>query len=377
MNNIVLKSSNVARRFFGLGAKESALFIDHELMVRENKERFGSSYERATLWYSLIHKLPVKKFTDDDYRICYHQYNLFKALEEMTVEVELADGTTKNVVSIGEQYIEKTFAVMQKIFGVNDEAKSDEDKLDFIKICLDKFKRQTQRETLHKASIRIIKMSFSDVQNNGQGWVFDSRNATNSNSGMRWILSSEDGISRLLSEIGREQVILNLNTSDIEENAEDEEKNRKAKEDIFLNGITDIATGKHYLCSAPSASSTRHVDFPFVKANDPEEIYQIWCEITGFANIDELVANIGSRNADGSISMVFAKVKARIAQNGANSLNTGLTATERIRSRLRNAKVVFVPDCHGTVNVPYKKITEIGVLCMEKPDGSKIEERVE
>lgn len=376
MNSLILKSSNEAKRYFGLGARESALFIDHALMVRENKEKFGSSYERATLWYSLIHKLPVKRFTDDDYRICYHQYHLFKALEEMTMTIELEDGTSKDVISIGQEYIDKTFQVMQKVFGVNDEAKTDEDKLGFIKLCLDKFKRQTQRETLHKASVRIIKMTFADVSNDGNGWVFDSRMTNDKGSTMRYILSSEDGISRLLSEIGREQVILNLNTADIEENAEDEEKNRKAKEEIFLNGITDVATGKHYLCSAPSASSTRHVDFPFVKANDPEEIYQIWCEITGFANIDELVANIGSRNADGSISMVFAKVKARIAQNGANSLDTGLTATERIRERLRNAKAVFVSDCKGSISVPYKKITEVGVLCMELPDGSKIEERV-
>jgi hypothetical protein len=345
-------------------------------MVRENKERFGACYERATLWYSLINKLPVRKFNDDDYNVCYHQWHLLNTLGEMVGVVELEDGSSKEVLNIEAQYIDKSFEIMKLLFGANNETVSEEDKVEYIKLCLDKFKRQTQRETLHKASIRIIKMSFSDVKNSGNGWFFDSRNATNGNSGMRWILSSEDGISRLLSEIGREQVILNLNTSDLEETEEQVEQNRQAKEDIFLNGITDIATGKHYLCSAPSASSTRHVDFPFVKANDPEEIYDIWCEITGFVNIEELVANIGSRNADGSISMVFAKVKARIAQNGANSLNTGLTATERIRERLRNAKVVFVPDCKGTISVPYKKITETGILCMEFPDGSKVEERV-
>jgi hypothetical protein len=220
-------------------------------------------------------------------------------------------------------------------------------------------------------------MNFADLVDTGSGYVFDSRRAGTSDTAMRWILTAEDGISRILSSLGREQVIVKMDTADLEGGEpEMAERYRQMKEQIFLNGITDIASGKHYLCSAPSASSTRHCDFPFVMADTPQEIYDLWCEITGFNDITDLAGNIGSRKDDGSIYVVFAKLKARIAQNGANSFSTGKLATETVRARLRNAKVLFVPDCKGTISVPYKKITATGVLSMEHPDGTITSERV-
>jgi hypothetical protein len=376
MEKINLKSSKEAMYYFGIGAKSSALFLDKVFTVQENKERFGRSYERATLWYSLLNKKPVISFTSEDYDTCYNQWQVFNALGDMIGTVELEDGSNVDKLILEEKYIDKTFRLMTTIFGVSETSVTNDDKIDFIQSCLSKFKRSTQSETLHKASLKIIKMSFEDIQNTGNGYIFDSRKCGTGN--MRYILTSEDGISRLLSDMGKEQVVINLETSYLEgDSLEEKERYRAMKENLFLNGITDIATGKHYLCSAPSASSTRHVDFPFVRADSPSEVYDIWCSITGFANLDELASNIGHQNSDGSISMVFAKVKARIAQNGANSLSTGKTATERIRNRLRNASVVFVPDCKGTVNTPYKKIISTGVLGMEMPDGSNIEERVE
>ena len=381
MGNLMVKNSVRAMRYFGYGAKESALFLDKALLIQENKERFGRSYDKATMWYSLIHKKSVSKFDYSDYEDCYQQWNIMVALGQMVTPVELENGSKENVLSLETRFIKRTFEICAEIFNLQSDAQSEEDKLDFINSCLNQFKRQTVSETLHKASCRILKMSFEDINESPNGeWVFDSRKATKATSGtsMRWILTAEDGISRLLSDMGREQVVVNLNTTETENGSKEQEaKNSAVKEQIFLHGIRDIATGKHYLCSAPSASSTRHVDFPFVVADKPEEIYDLWCQITGFSDITELVGNIGHRNDDGSITMVFAKVKARIAQNGANSLSTGKTASERIRERLRNANVVFVPDCKGSIDIPYKKISAIGVLSMEHPDGTVTSERVE
>ena len=374
---IILSSTKSARWYFGLGAKESALFLDHALTVKENKERFGRSYERATMWYSLLNNIPVKKMNADDYDICYNQYHIMLALEQMTGIIENEDGSKSKVLNLEERFLERTFKVMQTVFGVKSEVTTDTDKLEFIRQCLNKFQRQTQRETLHKASCRILKMNFEDLVDTGSGFVFDSRKANTTGTCMRWILSSEDGISRILSDLGKEQVVIKMDTADLEGGEpEMAERYRQMKEKIFLNGVTDVASGKHYLCSAPSASSTRHCDFPFVVADTPQEIYDLWCEITGFSDITDLAGNIGSRKDDGSIYVVFAKLKARVAQNGANSLSTGLTSTERIRNRLRNAKVVFVPDCKGSVAIPYKKITDRGVLSMEHPDGTVTTERV-
>jgi hypothetical protein len=373
---VTLKNSKVAQFYFGIGARESALFLDRILTIQEYKERLGSSYNKATTWYALLNKKSVSKFTNDDYRDCYHQWMVMTSLGEMVGTIELEDGSKKDSLQLEERYIDKSFVVMQKIFGISSNVTSSEDKIEFIQSCLQKFNRETKTEMLHKASIKIIKMSFEDIQNNGSGYVFDSRNCGKGN--MRYILTSEDGISRLLSDIGKEQVVINLNTSHLENGSkEDAERYYRMKEQLFLDGITDIATGKHYLCSAPSASSTRHVDFPFVRADKPEEVYDIWCKITGFSNITELASNIGKQKADGSISVIFAKIKARIAQNGANSLSTGRTASERIRNRLRKANVAFVSDCKGSVDTPYKKISTTGILTMELPDGTVVDERVE
>lgn len=372
-----MKSSSIARRYFGLGAKESALYLDHVLTVQENKERFGRSFDRATTWYSLLNKIPVKKMNSDDYDICYGWWQIMSALEQMTGTIELEDGSKTESLNLEGHLIDRTFRVMQIIFGLQSDATNENDKLEFIHQCLNKFQRQTQHKTYHKASTRVLKMNFADLVDTGNGYIFDSRRAGTSDTAMRWILTAEDGISRILSSLGREQVIVKMDTADLEGGEpEMAERYRQMKEQIFLNGITDIASGKHYLCSAPSASSTRHCDFPFVMADTPQEIYDLWCEITGFTDITDLAGNIGSRKDDGSIYVVFAKLKARIAQNGANSFSTGKLATETVRARLRNAKVLFVPDCKGTISVPYKKITATGVLSMEHPDGTITSERV-
>lgn len=373
MSNLFLKSSKRAERYFGLGARQSALFLDNCLTVAENKDRFGRSYDRATMWYSLIHNIPVKRFTADDYDDCYNKWQIMNALTDMVTVVE-DDSHSFEELSLEDRFIDRTFAVMQKLFnGTNVIAETDEDKKSYILSCLNLFKAQTQTEVLHKASCKVLKMSYDDLFAYGESFAFDSRKASDSDTGMRWILTSEDGISRLLADCGKEQVILNLNTADKETSDEEKEKLLAVKETIFEKGIVDIATNKKYLSSAPSASSTRHVDFPFINVSEPEEVYKIWCDITGFKDIESLAKGIGKSKDDG-IYVVFAKLKARIAQNGANSLSMNY-ASDRVRNWLRNARVDFTDDCHGEIYKPCKKVSAVGVLSFTTADGT-IDERV-
>jgi hypothetical protein len=191
---------------------------------------------------------------------------------------------------------------------------------------------------------------------------------------MRWVATAEDGISRILESYGLSQVIVFMGAQGKSE--EENEMLLNAKENIFLNGITDIRTGKHYMCSAPSASSTRHADFPFIEAETKFDVYKIWCEVTGFKTIEDLLSNIGSFK-DGKYVVNLAKLKARIAMRGSNSFDMYKTVQNPdILYRLKHPNVDYVRDAKGTTNVPYKTITTPGVLEMTNSDGTVIVERV-
>ena len=130
------------------------------------------------------------------------------------------------------------------------------------------------------------------------------------------------------------------------------------------------------MCSAPSASSTRHADFPFIEASSPVDVFRIWCEITGFKTIEDLVAGIGSFK-DGKYIVNLAKLKARIAMRGSNSFDTYKTVqNSTVLFRLKHPNVDYVRDAKGTTSVPYKGITSPGVLEMTNPDGTITTERV-
>ena len=351
-------------------------YVDAEnrkLLVEEYRERLGSSYSRATLWWSILNKKAVNAFDADDFEKLSTQWNILMALNQNLEVVEFEDGSKANKLALESIYVDRTYKVLHASFGGPD-AKTQEEKLDMINVYLSRFKTDALSEVVHKASCRVLKLHFNDLVNTGNGWVFDSRKTKESQT-MRWILTAEDGISRLLSDLGREQVVINMNTADQESGDEEKEMLRVSKEQIFEFGVTDVATGKHYLCSAPSASSTRHVDFPFVKATSPQEVYDIWCLITGYHNIDELIEGVGSKK-DGKLYVVFAKFKARIAQNGANSIDTGKHGSNLALSILRGAKVDFVADCHGTISKPFKRQGELGELIFEHPDGTVTSERV-
>jgi len=350
-----------------------------ELELNSIKEELGRAYNNALTWYHIMHPY-TKKMHLEDYHQMVHEWKLCNAVASM-IET---DGDL-STVSVAEEYLDRTYRFFMKLYNGDVTVKrSDDEKRSYIADCMESFKRETTTETLHKKSTSLLKMSYEDIEFVNGEIYFDSRKASVfiggniSNSKftktMRWVGSAEDGISRILEEHGLSQVICFLGNQG--NTPEENQKLLDSKEMIFLKGITDVATGKHYLCSAPSASSTRHADFPFIEASCPADVYKIWCEVTGFKTIEDLIAGIGSFK-DGKYIVNLAKLKARIAMRGSNSLDTyKLTSNSNVLWKLQHPNVDYVRDSKGTTSVPYKHITVPGVLEMKNPDGSNTIERV-
>lgn len=286
--------------------------------------------------------------------------------------------------------IEEYFRYFSSLLGVyKDKAPAEvpvEEQVTFLEEAVKEFQEGTATEVLHKASVEILKMDVKSIDWDINGVAyFDSRKA-GSEEGMRYVLSSEGGISRILVDTDREQIVVHMDTAEQEKkelapNAPKEEIERIAKKwndirkDIFARGIVDIATGKKYLRTTPSASSTRHANFPFILADDKAEVYDLWLGVTKFSSLTDLVKNVG-KEKDGKTVLNFAKFKARIAQNGANSLPVARTATEEVANKLRNARALFAPDCEGVIYTPYKEQVDTGVMRMVTPDGKIVTENL-
>lgn len=348
-------------------------------VVREIKESLGRDYHRVLTWWHILHP-EVKKMKDEHYKDMEREWRLVSAVSEM---IEVDTDTGLSTCTVEEQYLERTWRIFTRLFNGSKIPCEPDAMRSYITECIDQFKRETSTETLHKNSISLLKMSLEDITFGSDGLAtFDSRNASvfvgsdiqNKSKSMRWVASSEDGISRLLEKYGLSQVIVFMG----EQGKTDEDKAimLSTKENIFLHGITDIASGKHYMCSAPSASSTRHADFPFIEADSPADVFKIWCEITGFKTIEDLIAGIGSFK-DGKYIVNLAKLKARIAMRGSNSFDTYQTVQNPdVLWKLKHPNVDYVRDASGTTRVPFKGITSPGVLEMKNPDGTITTERV-
>ena len=331
----------------------------------EQRLRFGNDLDRAMLWYKAI--TGKKKLSEHDYDVCYEQWNLLTSLDAITLQsnMEFDDG-----------YIDSTFKIMSMIFNIDVEpiTEDNEKKCEFIVDCLNRFKLENNADIAHKASVRILKMRFKDLKHNGNFSYFDSRNTSNKGNTMAWVLSSEDFISRYLDSIGKDQIIINMNTTDLEKTKEDIVKYQSQKKEIYKDGIIDISNGKRHLRTVASASGTRLVNIPFIKADSPEEVEKTWCDITNFDNLTDLMANMGKVDENGDIWIIMQKVKARIAQNGANSLN--LKKLNKHNFDFSQEKVMFVPDFEGTIRNAYKTLTEDGNFVMKFPDGRVLKETI-
>lgn len=350
------------------------------IIKKSVREELGNDYSRVLTWYHILHD-DIKFMKDEHYQEMIRDWKIFNSVSAM---VEINQETKENVLVLEDQFLDKTFRRFSYLLNGPKTRLSDKEKRKYILDCIELFKHQVSTETLHKESISLLKMSLDDIEFDANGNAFfDSSKASvylgdnisvNKNTDMRWVASSEDGISRLLKKYGLSQVIVFMGKQASSE--EEAVGLLESKRLIFLNGITDVSTGKHYMCSAPSASSTRHADFPFIEASCPMDVYKVWCEITGFKTIEDLVAGIGSFK-DGKYIVNLAKLKARIAMRGSNSFDTyKLVSNENVLWKLKHPNVDYVSDASGTTNVPYKGITSPGILEIKNPDGTVTTERV-
>lgn len=351
------------------------------IIKKSVRDELGMDYQRVLTWYHILHS-DIKFMKDEHYQEMLREWKIFNSVSSM---VEFNVETKENVLIMEDQYLDKTFRLFSYLLNGPKTSLSDEDKRKYILESIELFKHQVSTETLHKESISLLKMSMDDIEFDASGnaifnsghastYIGDNIDVKHNGSNMRWVGSSEDGISRLLKHYGLSQVIVFM--GNVPKTDEEVLSLHQAKVNIFKNGIIDIATGKHYMCSAPSASSTRHADFPFIEAETPMDVFKIWCEITGFKTIEDLIAGIGHFK-DGRYVVNLAKLKARIAMRGSNSFDTyKLTSNENVLFRLKHPNVDYVRDAKGETSIPYKGISSPGILEMKNPDGSVTTERV-
>lgn len=279
--------------------------LPNDPMSKKLKEavrmELGDQAPKACAWWKAM-KPHVKKFSDDPDAIQDETKRIIKTWEFMSSLLKITNGESIDWTKLPPQVtVEKTYRHVLALYhdGYIAEKdipdKSQEEMIADIVSCIKKFDLQNFTETIHKENVPLLKGSLADIQGfmpDGSA-IIDSSKASNfiseaitinTDSTLVWVTTAEDGISRILQEQGRAQIILNMSDPNVDE---------EIKRTIFLKGIYDVATGKHFMMSAPSASATRHGDFPFVEASTPEEVFEIWCETTGFTNMNDLLEGLG------------------------------------------------------------------------------------
>ena len=260
------------------------------------REILGDETPKACSWWKAMNP-HIKKYVEDDVTDLCREWRIMKSLLNITN----GNSVDFSKLSSDTEIIRKTYRHVLALYHDGYIAQSDipeksqKEMIADIVSCIKKFDVQNFSETLHKDNIPLLKGSLADIQGfmpDGSA-IIDSSKASDfvseavtisKDSTLVWVATAEDGISRILQERGLSQIILFMGDPDVEE---------EIKRTIFLKGIYDVATGKHFMMSAPSASATRHADFPFVEADTPQDIYDLWLEITGFNSMEELLEGLG------------------------------------------------------------------------------------
>lgn len=317
------------------------------------RKQLGLDYNRAVAFWSNLNN---KKATWSDMD-----------------EVVLVWKTLSSMINLEDNDDLKSMArSISNIFGVdfNVDNKSDEELGLFINQYLEQFIRDTTTETLHKDGYKIIKASLSDVKVINKTCYFNSSNACvftqdeikilrEQNGGkiysMRIVETSENGISRLLSELGEDVTYLMLYMGDV---ASEESWNGMAindlKERIFMNGLIDESTGIHYNFGIKGPSMDRKANHLFIPVKGWEETFKLWFKITGTKNIE------GFTNAFGT-EVVMAKMLARVSTRGSSSFDISKISPE-VAKEIAKARVYYSKDTETIVSRNYHQLTAPNVL---------------
>lgn len=253
---------------------------------------------------------------------------------------------------------------------------SHEELVSFIEFSLEQFNLAVNTERLVKDSTTMVKMSMDNVTVTEDGALFNTDEAMvltgqkvdyeQKDSLMRVVDSSEDGISRILQEKGLSSVSIFLGNVSYKE---DEMKALNDKKRYILkNGITDIASGKHYVFGFQSASATRKANFIFVEGKDWNDTLQLWYDISGTKDWEGFskIFLKDEKDENGQITRkgvcVFSKVKSWLANRGANSYSMS-KISPKWAEQIAKARIDYTSDCKMQINRPfYRRNEETGKL---------------
>lgn len=274
-----------------------------------------------------------------------------------------------NLVDVGGAFeVRKTAEMLKDTFcPTADISKyTQEECASFVQACVEQFQLQAFTKKLVKDSTDIIKMSKDNIQFTEDGRaVFDSTEAQHltgqkidydkKNSIMRVVESSEDGISRILQDKGLISLTIFLGQMSTSNSEEEQKLIDDQKREIFTHGITDLATGKHYMFAFQNPSSCRKANFMFVEAENWDDVKALWCEVTGAKDYDELTEML----LKGKV--IMAKTVARISTRGSNSFNLS-KISPKWAEKIAHARIDYTKDVEEIIDRPYREQLEGGLL---------------
>lgn len=330
----------------------------------EVKESLGKDFNKAVTFWRQLRGLDI--MYPRDYFEMRDNWEILSALVDNEA-MEMTDDSLK-------WYAEK----MRDLFapGTDISSYSDSDLASFIDECLVQFSLKVSTEVLTKETTEIVKMSADNVDYSADGaaMIFNSDNAMvltgkkiayeNREKTMSIVESSEDGVTRMLMEKGYSALTIFM--GQVSNNDEEQKRLDAKKYRMFKEGITDIATGKHYMFAFRSASATRQANYMFVEAANHDEVFDMWLEICGMKTWQQWEDTFLDK--EGKVNL--AKLFARMALHCSNSFSISKVSPSWAME-IAKARIDYVKDCSLKINRPYKELAGAGKL-VDKTDEREI-----
>lgn len=330
------------------------------------REVLGADFRKAeTFWKQLK---GLKSLRAKDYPRMTSVYRIFKELNTRMQNGQLIEDITLEDIC---HVIRGAYPTASKVSATEVQSWDDTQKREFIEQYINLFNNQTTTEQLKKENIQIIKLSLDDIEILGSNAIFSSANASvftadeikaNKNEAgkitvMRVVESSEDGISRMLTEhfdIDEQNPCVTIFMGQTGETEIEEQMLLQKKAFVFEHGVTDTHTGIHYMFGFQNPSSCRKANFMFVKANDWNDIFEFWYKITGTKDKEGFVKAFGDE-------VVFAKLLARISTRGSNSFDL-FKINPSWAEKIAQSNVLYCEDAEYHVTRTYRKLVAPGVM---------------
>lgn len=324
-----------------------------------SREELGRDFNRAVSFYKQLKNIDFLEA--EDYDSMTNSWNIMSSILDIT-----EDGSLE--VTADEDMLIQIANEMRDLFapGTDISKYSHEELSSFVESCIEQFSLAVFTERLVKDSTNIVKMSMDNIDSSPNGAFFDSSRAMvltgqkvdyeKRDSIMRIVDSSEDGISRMLEEKGLSSMTVFM--GQVDNNEEKQKELDDKKRTIFRYGITDVASGKHYMWAFQSPSSTRKANYTFVEAQNWNDVLELWYEMTGTKNWE------GFKKVflDKENKAVFAKMKARISTRGSNSFSVS-KISPKWADKIAQARIDYTKDIECEILRPFmRRNEETGML---------------